>query len=57
MLASPPTDLTPEPVTPVSSLPFPKDEATYNTRLQRQKCNLLTGSNTLSIVRKVLLRN
>jgi hypothetical protein len=54
MLTSPPTEPEPEPVTPVSNLPFPGDETTYNTHLQRQKCDLLTGSNNLATVRKII---
>ena len=54
MLTSPPTEPEPEPVTPVSSLPFPGDETTYNTHLQRQKCDLLIGSNNLATVRKII---
>ncbi|KAI9555247.1 hypothetical protein GHT06_017762 [Daphnia sinensis] len=49
MLVSPPADPSPEPLTPISKLPFPADEATYNEHLMRKTCSLLTGSNTQSI--------
>lgn len=54
MLVSPPIDPSPEPLNPISKLPFPADEETYNAHLTRQKCNLLIGSNTQSIVRQNL---
>lgn len=53
MLVSPPADPTPEPFIPISKLPFPKDDATYNEHLQRKKCNLLSGTNTLATVRLI----
>ena len=53
MLVSPPTDPPTDPISTPSTLPFPHDEVTYNNNLQRNKCNLLTGNNTLAIVSTV----
>ena len=51
MLISPPALPSPEPLIPISKLPFPADDATYNQHLQRKKCNILTGTNSITIVR------
>ena len=54
MLVSPPVDPPTNPVPTPSTLPFPLDETTYNNNLQRKKCPLVIGSNTLTIVGQVI---
>ena len=50
-LVSPPADPAAPAVKPPSRLPYPASQANYDDNLQREKCDLLSGSNTQDLVK------